>query len=98
MLHSWEPKHRRSKVQIVEEILQTSYMREVGKTQISASVNIGSQQIRKYLQNLLELRLLDIKVKGKNKVSFQTTEKGEILLKQLDSVKELLKKTTSHSS
>jgi predicted transcriptional regulator len=98
VVYSWAPKHRRSKVQIMEEILQTSYMQEVGKTQISASVNIGSQQIQKYLQNLLELRLLDIKVKGKNKVSFQTTQRGEILLKQLDSVKNLLKETTSPSS
>ena len=98
MLHSWDPKYRRSKVQIMAAILQTSYMREVGKTQISASVNIGSQQVQRYLQDLLELRLLDIKVKGKNKVSFQTTARGEILLKQLDSVKELLKISTSPSS
>lgn len=91
MLHSWDPKYRRSNVQIMAEILIASRTREMGSTQISVSVNIGSQQIQRYLKYLLELRLLDVKVNGKNKISYQTTEKGEILLKQVESVKELLK-------
>jgi predicted transcriptional regulator len=91
VLHSWDPKYRRSNVQIMAEILKASRTREMGSTQISVSVNIGSQQIQRYLKYLLELRLLDVKVKGKNKISYQTTEKGEILLKQVESVKDLLK-------
>jgi predicted transcriptional regulator len=92
VLHSWDRKYRRSNVQIIAEILHASRVKELGSTQISLSVNIGSQQVQKYLKTLLELRLLDVKVRGKNQVSYQTTEKGEILLQQVESVKELLKK------
>ena len=92
MLDMRQPKSRRSNVQIMAEILRVSRLGEVGKTEISSTVNISYSQMQKYLQRLLELRLLDAKVKENRQVSYQTTENGKKLLNQVESVQELLQK------
>ncbi len=92
MLDLWRPKSRRSNVQIMAEILKVSSLRDVGKTEISSNVNVTYPQMQRYLKRLMELRLLDAKFKENNQVSYQTTEKGKILLNQVESVQELLQK------
>ena len=74
------------------EILKASRLREVGKNEISSSVNVTYPQMQKYLKRLLELKLLDVRVKENNQVGYQTTARGNQLLHQVESVQELLQR------
>lgn len=92
MLEIWPTKARRSDVQILAEILTVSRKAEVGRTEISSTVNISYTQTQRYLKRLEDLRLVDIKVKDNNHMSYKTNEKGQQLLHQVESVQELLQR------
>ncbi len=61
-----------------------------GKTEIMYSVNMSYSQIQKYLGYLLAEGFIDTIKIGNPCVYYRVTEKGEKLLKLLNSVKEML--------
>jgi predicted transcriptional regulator len=90
VLDIWQSKSRRSNVQIMAEMLRVSYLRQVGKAELSSSVNINYSQMQKYLNRLLRLGLLDAEVKESRQINYRITEKGKNLLNNIDSVQELI--------
>jgi predicted transcriptional regulator len=92
VLDIWRSKPRRSNVQIMAEMLKVSQSSEVGKTEISSTVNISYSQTQKYLERLLVLKLLDAKTKENSQVSYLITEKGKKVLNKIESAEELLQR------
>jgi predicted transcriptional regulator len=90
VLDIWQSKSRRSNVQIMAEMLRVSYLRQVGKAELSSTVNINYSQMQKYLNRLLRLGLLDAEVKESRQINYRITEKGKDLLNNIDSVQELI--------
>jgi predicted transcriptional regulator len=92
LLEIWPTKARRSDVQIMAEILTVSRKAEVRKTEISSTVNISYTQTQRYLKRLEDLKLVEVKIKENNHVSYQTNEKGQQLLNQVESIQQLLQR------
>ena len=92
MLEIWPTKARRSDVQIMAEILVASRFTELGRPEISSTVNISYMQAQRYLKRLSDLRLVDAEVKEDNHVCYRTNEKGNRLLIQVESIQELLQR------
>ena len=92
MLEIWPTKGRRSDIQIMAEILNVSRLTEVGRIDISSGVNISYSQTQRYLKRLSDLRLMDAKVKEDNLICYKTSEKGNRLLIQVESIQELLQR------
>lgn len=74
------------------EILIASRFTELGRPEISSTVNISYTQAQRYLKRLSDLRLVDARVKGDNHVCYRTNEKGNRLLIQVESVQQLLQR------
>jgi predicted transcriptional regulator len=92
LLEIWPTKARRSDVQIMAEILVASRFTELGRPEISSTVNISYMQAQRYLKRLSDLRLVDAEVKEDNHVCYRTNEKGNRLLIQVESIQELLQR------
>jgi predicted transcriptional regulator len=82
--------HRRSNLEIISDILR---LKQASKTKIMYSSNMSYTQLEKYLQLLLERGFLQCTVKPNPGVIYHVTEKGEKLLKGIESVLELLDKS-----
>jgi len=78
---------RRSSIQVIADILRLG---EAGKTEIMYSANMSFFQLQKYLNFLLELRLIDKVTVGNPTVTYRVTRKGLRLLKGIDVVLEML--------
>jgi len=63
---------------------------EAGKTEIMYSANMSYFQLQKYLNFMLELRLIDKVTVGNPVVTYRVTRKGLRLLKSIDSILEIL--------
>ena len=79
--------NRRSDIQIIADMLRLG---EAGKTEIMYSANMSYFQLQKYLKFLLELKLIDKVALGNPSVSYRVTEKGFRLLKNIDSIQQVL--------
>jgi predicted transcriptional regulator len=79
--------NRRSNLQIIADMLRLG---EAGKTEIMYSANMSYYQLQKYLNYLLDLKLIDKVYLGNPSVSYRVTEKGFRLLKNIDSIQEIL--------
>jgi predicted transcriptional regulator len=79
--------NRRSNLQIIADMLRLG---EAGKTEIMYSANMSYFQLQKYLNYLLDLKLIDKVHLGNPSVSYKVTEKGLRLLKNIDSIHEIL--------
>ena len=79
--------NRRSNIQIIADMLRLG---EAGKTEIMYSANMSYFQLQKYLKFLLELKLIDKVALGNPSVSYRVTEKGFRLLKNIDSIQQIL--------
>ena len=79
--------NRRSNIQIIADMLRLG---EAGKTEIMYSVNMSYFQLQKYLKFLLEMKLIDKVYLGNPIVSYRVTEKGLRLLKNIDSIQQVL--------
>ncbi len=79
--------NRRSNIQIIADMLRLG---EAGKTEIMYSANMSYFQLQKYLKFLLELKLIDKVALGNPSVSYRVTEKGFRLLKNIDSIQQVL--------
>ncbi len=78
---------RRSSIEVIADMLRLG---EAGKTEIMYSANMSYFQLQKYLNFLLELRLIDKVMMGNPSVTYRVTRKGLRLLKSIDSILEML--------
>ncbi len=78
---------RRSSIEVIADMLRLG---EAGKTEIMYSANMSYFQLQKYLNFLLELKLIDKVALGNPSVTYRVTEKGLRLLRSIDSILEVL--------
>ena len=78
---------RRSSIEEIADILRLG---EAGKTEIMYSANMSFFQLKKYLNFMLELKLIDKVTVGNPTVTYRVTRKGLRLLKSIDTVLEML--------
>jgi len=80
-------KNRRSSFEIIADMLRLG---EAGKTEIMYSANMSYFQLQKYLKLLLQLKLIDKVTVGNPTVTYRVTRKGLKLLRNIDSISEVL--------
>jgi len=78
---------RRSSIEVIADMLRLG---EAGKTEIMYSANMSYFQLQKYLKFLLELKLIDRVMVGNPVVTYRITRKGIKLLRNIDSILEIL--------
>ena len=78
---------RRSSIEVIADMLRLS---EAGKTEIMYSANMSYFQLQKYLNFLLQLQLIDKVTVGNPTVTYRVTGKGLRLLRNIDSILEVL--------
>ena len=78
---------RRSSIEVIADMLRLG---EAGKTEIMYSANMSYFQLQKYLNFLLQLKLIDKVTVGNPIVTYRVTSKGLRLLKSIDSILEML--------
>ena len=78
---------RRSSIEVIADILRLG---EAGKTEIMYSANMSYFQLQKYLSFLLQLKLIDEVRVGNPIVTYRVTRKGLRLLRNIDSILEVL--------
>lgn len=79
--------HRRSSIEVIADMLRLG---EAGKTEIMYSANMSYFQLQKYLNFLLQLKLIDRVTVGNPTVTYRVTRKGLRLLRNIDSILEML--------
>jgi predicted transcriptional regulator len=79
---------RRSSIEVIGDMLRLG---EAGKTEIMYSANMSYFQLQKYLKFLLELGLIDKIHVGNPSITYRITPKGLALLKNIDSILDVLK-------
>lgn len=79
--------HRRSSIEVIADILRLG---EAGKTEIMYSANMSFRQLQKYLSFLLQLGLITKVEVGNPIVTYRVTKKGLRLLRNIDSILEVL--------
>ena len=78
---------RRSNIEVIADMLRLG---EAGKTEIMYSANMSYFQLQKYLNFLLQLGLITKVTLGNPSVTYRVTEKGLRLLRNIDSILEVL--------
>ena len=78
---------RRSSIEVIADMLRLG---EAGKTEIMYSANMSYYQLQKYLNFLLQLKLIDKVAVGNPVVTYRVTRKGLRLLKSIDGILEIL--------
>lgn len=78
---------RRSSIEVIADMLRLG---EAGKTEIMYSANMSYHQLQKYLGFLLELGLINKVTVGNPVVTYRVTRKGLRLLRNIDSILEML--------
>ena len=79
--------NRRSNIEVIADMLRLG---EAGKTEIMYSANMSYAQLQKYLQFLLQLRLIDRVRVGNPVITYRITKKGLSLLRSIDNILEIL--------
>jgi predicted transcriptional regulator len=80
---------RRSNIEIIADMLRVGE-NGAGKTEIMYSANMSYAQIQKYLGFLLSHGFINKVKLGNPSVSYQVTEKGGELLRNIDGIVEVL--------
>jgi predicted transcriptional regulator len=80
---------RRSNIEIIADMLRVGE-NGAGKTEIMYTANMSYAQIQKYLGFLLSRGFINKVKLGNPSVSYQVTEKGGELLRNIDSIVEAL--------
>jgi len=78
---------RRSNIEVIADMLRLG---EASKTEIMYSANMSYFQLQKYLNFLLQLRLIDKVTVGNPTITYRVTRKGLRLLRNIDSILEIL--------
>ncbi len=81
---------RRSSMEVIADMLRLG---EAGKTEIMYSANMSYSQLQKYLSFLLHLGLITKVTVGNPIVTYRVTRKGLRLLRNIDSILEMLELT-----
>jgi predicted transcriptional regulator len=81
---------RRSNIEVIADMLRLG---EAGKTEIMYSANMSYQQLQKYLTFMLQLGLITRVTVGNPVVTYRVTRKGLRLLRNIDSILEMLELT-----
>ncbi len=79
--------NRRSSIEIIADMLRLG---EAGKTEIMYSANMSYFQLQKYLQFLLQQKLIDKVTVGNPIVTYRVTKKGLHLLRNIDNIQQVL--------
>jgi predicted transcriptional regulator len=85
-----QPTGRRTTIEIVADILRLLRLGATGKTEITCTVKVSRDQTSKYLNWLLETRLLEEVEKEIGVPCYRITEKGLSLLSKIENVQEML--------
>lgn len=86
---------RRSNIEIIADMLKVGE-NGAGKTEIMYSANMSYAQIQKYLGFLLSHGFIDKVKVGNPVVTYQLTEKGGELLRNINSIIEILEFRNGH--
>ena len=78
---------RRSNIEVIADMLRLG---EAGKTEIMYSANLSYFQLQKYLNFMLKLGLINRVTVGNPMVTYRVTRKGLRLLRNIDSILEVL--------
>lgn len=81
--------HRRSNIEIIADMLKVGE-NGAGKTEIMYSANMSYAQLQKYLSFLLSRGFINKVEVGNPVVTYQVTDKGSELLKNIGSIIEIL--------
>jgi predicted transcriptional regulator len=87
-----ELERRRSSIEVIADILRVG---EASKTEIMYGANMSFFQLQKYMKYLLELALIDKVTVGNPMVTYRVTAKGSKLLRNIDSVLQILEFQTT---
>ncbi|MFC1941138.1 winged helix-turn-helix domain-containing protein [Chloroflexota bacterium] len=79
--------NRRSNFEIIADMLRLG---EAGKTEIMYSANMSYFQLQKYLNFLLQMKLIDKVTVGNPTVTYRVTKKGLRLLRNIDNITHML--------
>ena len=79
--------NRRSNLEIIADMLRLG---EAGKTEIMYSANMSYFQLKKYLNFLLQMKLIDKVTVGNPIVTYRVTKKGLRLLRNIDNILHML--------
>ena len=79
--------NRRSNFEIIADMLRLG---EAGKTEIMYSANMSYFQLQKYLNFLLQLKLIDKVTVGNPIVTYRVTKKGLRLLRNIENILQIL--------
>jgi len=80
---------RRSNIEIIADMLKVGE-NGAGKTEIMYSANMSYAQIQKYLAFLLKQEFINKVKVGNPVVTYQVTEKGTELLRNIETIIEIL--------
>jgi len=78
---------RRSTIEVLADILRLG---EARKAEIIYATHTSHRQLQKHLNLMLELKLVDMVTVGSSLVTYRATQKGLKLLRQIDTVLEIL--------
>ncbi len=81
--------HRRSNIEVIADMLRIGE-NGAGKTEIMYSANMSYSQLQKYLAFLLSHGLINKVEVGNPIVTYHVTDKGRGLLRNIDTVMEVL--------
>ncbi|MFC2035690.1 winged helix-turn-helix domain-containing protein [Chloroflexota bacterium] len=79
--------NRRSNFEIIADMLRLG---EAGKTEIMYSANMSYFQLKKYLNFMLQMKLIDKVTVGNPIVTYRVTRKGLRLLRNIDNILHML--------
>ena len=79
--------NRRSNIEVIADILRLG---EAGKTEIMYSANMSYRQLQKYLGFLTQHGFIELVKVGNPVITYKVTRKGLRLLKNIDSILEML--------
>jgi predicted transcriptional regulator len=83
--------NRRSKIQLISEILRLLRLGEVGKTEVMYTVGLTHSQTDKYLLRLVGVELIDQRDQDGRTPSYRITQKGLDILSKIESLQESLR-------
>ena len=82
--------NKRSESEIIAQILYSAE-KEAKKTQLLYDANISYTHFIKYFNFLLEKKFLKVKDQNHNRIIYQTTDKGEHFLKDINNILEQIR-------
>jgi predicted transcriptional regulator len=85
-----QPKHNRSRIEIIADILRLLRLGNTGKTQITAYAYLRQDQAARYIRRLLDSGLLESAEEEMQLPAYRITRKGLAILGLIENLKEML--------